>query len=137
MPPDTRARVVVADDHQSLRERVVRTLAREFSVVATVSDGEQLVAAEAQFHPDVVVADVCMPRMGGLEAAACIRRRGSQAAVVCLTADPESEMIEAALDAGVLGYVAKASLAADLVPAVRAALAGRRFVSTVPGASPR
>ena len=132
MPSDGRARVVVADDHQPLLDRVVRTLAGEFSVIATVRDGEQLVAAEAALHPDVLVIDVSMPGMSGLEAAACIRRRGSQAAVVCLTAFDESEMLEAALEAGALGYVTKTSLAADLVPAVRAALAGRRFVSASP-----
>ena len=125
-----KARVVVADDHQPLLDRVVKTLAHEFSVVATVSDGRQLVDVEAELNPDVLVVDVCMPGMSGLEAAACIRRRGSQVPVVCLTAYEEAEMIEAAWEAGVLGYVTKASLAADLVPAVRAALEGRRFVST-------
>jgi DNA-binding NarL/FixJ family response regulator len=133
---DRRPRVLVADDHQQLRDRVVKTLAMEFSVVATVSDGEQLVAAEAELHPDVVVADVCMPRMTGLQAAECIRRRGSQVPVVCLTVQDELEIVEAAWEAGVLGYVTKASLAADLVPAVRAALEGRRFRSTLPAGRP-
>ena len=130
-----KARVVVADDHQPLLDRVVKTLAREFSVVATVSDGRQLVDVEAELHPDVVVVDVCMPGMNGLEAAAHIRRSGSQVPVVCLTAHEEAEMIEAAWEVGILGYVTKASLAADLVPAVRAALEGRRFLSTTAEAS--
>src|SRR5262245_1222858 len=131
-----RARVVVADDHPSLLERVVKTLAREFSVVAAVSDGEQAVAKEAELQPDVMVIDVCMPRMSGLEATARIRRRGSDVPVVCLTAFPESEMLDAVWEAGALGYVAKGSMASDLVPAVRAALEGRRFVSpTAPAAA--
>jgi len=134
MPLDGRARVLVADDHQTLLDRVVKTLANEFCVVAAVTDGEQLIAAEAELHPDVLVVDVSMPRMSGLEAAACIRRRGSQVPVVCLTAFEETEMIEAAWEAGALGYVTKVSLAVDLVPAVRAALDGRRFVSV---SSPR
>jgi len=71
--------------------------------------------------------------MTGLEAASCIRRRGSHAAVVCLTAHQEPEIVEAAWRAGVLGYVTKTSLAHDLVPAVREALAGRRFVSALAG----
>jgi len=132
MPTGERVRVLVADDHQPVLERVVRTLAREFSVVATVNDGEQLVEAEAALRPDVVVADVSMPRMSGLEAAARIHGRGSTAAVVCLTAHEEADMMEAAWQAGVLGYVIKTSLTADLVPAVRAALEGRRFVSSAP-----
>ena len=127
--PDRRARVLVADDHKLLLDRVVKTLAEEFCVVATVSDGAQLLVAEDQYHPDVLVVDVCMPGMSGIEAAAHIRRRGSQAAVVCLTAYEETEMIEAAWEAGALGYVTKACLASDLVPAIRAALQGRRFVS--------
>ena len=137
MLQEGRARVVVADDHQSLLDRVVKTLACEFSVVATVSDGEQLVAAEAELRPDVLVIDICMPGMSGLEATARIRRRGSQVPVVCLTACEEAETMEAAWAAGALGYVIKGSLAADLVPAVRAALEGRRFVSTPSAASHR
>ena len=118
-------------------DRAVRTLAREFSVVAAVSDAEQLITAEAELHPDVLVIDLSMPGMTGLEAAECLRQRGSHAAVVCMTAYEERDMIEAAWQAGALGYVTKASLGADLVPAVRAALEGRRFVSLLPGAPPR
>jgi DNA-binding NarL/FixJ family response regulator len=123
------ARVIVADDHQSLLDRVVSILDGEFSVVGTANDGPALVAAEAELAPDVLVIDISMPGMSGLEAASCIRRRGSRAAVVCLTAHQEPEIVEAAWRAGALGYVAKAALARDLVPAVRAALEGRRFVS--------
>ena len=133
MAQDGRARVLVADDHQLVLDRVVKTLAAEFSVVAAVGDGRQLIDAEAALHPDVIVMDLSMPVMSGLEAADCIRRRGSQVPVVCLTAHEEADMIAAAWEAGALGYVAKASLASDLVPAVRAALEGRRFVSTAPG----
>lgn len=124
-----RARVLVADDHQLLLDRVVSILDGEFSVVGTVRDGASLVKAEAELTPDVLVIDISMPGMSGLEAAACIRRRGSHAAVVCLTAHHEPEVIEAAWRAGALGYVSKTSLAHDLVPAVRAALEGRRFLS--------
>jgi DNA-binding NarL/FixJ family response regulator len=124
-----RARVLVADDHQLLLDRVVSILDGEFSVVGTVRDGMALVDAEAELTPDVLVIDISMPGMSGLEAAACIRRRGSHAAVVCLTAHHEPEVIEAAWRAGALGYVSKTSLAHDLLPAVRAVLDGRRFLS--------
>lgn len=138
-PPacDARARVLVADDHQSLLDRVVSILCGEFVVVGTVHDGTALVDAEARLKPDVLVIDISMPGMSGLEAASTIRRRGSRAAVVCLTAHQEREIVEAAWRAGVLGYVTKTSLAHDLVPAVRAALAGRRFVSGGLWAEPR
>jgi DNA-binding NarL/FixJ family response regulator len=126
---DERARVLVADDHQSLLDRVVSILHDEYDVVGTVTDGTSLVAAEATLTPDVLVIDISMPGMSGLEAASSIRRRGSHAAVVCLTAHQEPEIVEAAWRAGVLGYVTKTSLAQDLLPAVRAALGGHRFVS--------
>ncbi len=128
-PRCERARVLVADDHQSLLDRVVSILDGEFSVIGTVRDGTSLVEAEAELTPDVLVIDISMPGMSGLEAASCIRRRGSRAAVVCLTAHQEPEVVEAAWRAGALGYVSKTSLAHDLLPAVRAALKGHRFLS--------
>ena len=124
-----RARVLVADDHQPVRDRVVAILADEFSVVGTVADGEELVAAEAVLQPDVLVIDIWMPGMTGLEATAIIRGRGSDVPIVCLTGYSASEMLEAAWAAGAIAYVLKTSLARDLVPAIRAALGGRRFVS--------
>jgi DNA-binding NarL/FixJ family response regulator len=127
---DERARVLVADDHQSLLDRVVSILHDEYDIVGTVTDGAALVKAEADLLPDVVVVDISMPTMSGLEAATCIRRRGSHAAVVCLTAHQEPEIVEAALRSGVLGYVTKTSLAQDLLPAVRSALGGRQFISS-------
>jgi len=126
---DERARVLVADDHRPLLDRVVSILESEFAVVGTVQDGPAAIAAEAKLAPDVLVIDISMPGMSGLEAVSRIRGRGSCAAVVCLTAHQEREIIEAAWRAGVQGYVIKMSLAQDLVPAIRAALAGRRFVS--------
>jgi DNA-binding NarL/FixJ family response regulator len=124
-----RVRVLIADDHKELLERVAAILAREFTVVGAVTDGAQLVAAQATLKPDVMIVDLCMPRMNGLEAATHIRRAGSQAPIVILTAYSEPEGVEAAVAAGALGYVIKDSLGHDLLPAIRAALAGRPFVS--------
>ena len=129
MGPPPRPRVLVADDHQDILDRVVAALSKDFTVVGTVMDGEALVSAEAALRPDVLVVDVCMPRMGGLEAAEEIRRRGSDVPVVCVSAYAERDVFEAATAVGALGYVAKASLLQDLVPALRAALEGRAYVS--------
>ncbi len=126
-----RPRVVVADDYPPFLERVSALLAREFTVVGTASDGAALVAAEAELHPDVIVADLSMPVMSGLEAAAQIRRRGSQVPIVCVTAHREPELVDAAFAAGALGYVTKTCLAQDLLPAVRAALTGVPYVSAL------
>lgn len=124
-----RARVLVADDHQPLLDRVVAILAREFFVIGAVTDGAQLVAAEAALRPDVLVVDIWMPGMTGLEAAAQIRSRGSNVPVVCLTACSESDMIDAAWEAGASAFVTKTALVRDLVKAVQAVLDGQRFVS--------
>ena len=132
-----RVRVLVADDHPLLLNRVVSLLALDFCVVGAVSSGPRLVEAEAALQPDVVVVDISMPGMSGLEAAAAMRRRGSRAAVVYLTAHHETDVIEAALEAGGLGYVSKNALVQDLVPAIRAALDGHRFISARDRASTR
>ena len=135
---DERPRVLIADDHKALLDRVVAILDHDFRVIGAVTDGAQLVEAEAALHPDVLVVDISMPVMSGLEATDRIRSSGSHAAVVCLTAHAESDVVEAALDAGALGYVVKTSLAHDLVPAIRAALEGRRFISLeLASAAPR
>jgi DNA-binding NarL/FixJ family response regulator len=131
---DARPRVLIADDHDALLQKVAALLAHDFRVVGTFTDGEQLVEAEAALEPDVLVVDISMPGMSGLEATERIRLRGSHAAVVCLTAHTEREIVDAALRAGALGYVVKTSLAHDLVPAIRAALEGRSFVSLPPEA---
>jgi DNA-binding NarL/FixJ family response regulator len=102
--------------------------------VGTVADGVQLLEAEATLQPDAIVVDISMPRMGGLEATARIRQRGSRAAIVCLTAHQEDDVLEAALEAGALGFVNKICMMQDLVPAIRAVLEGRQFVSRLPAA---
>jgi DNA-binding NarL/FixJ family response regulator len=124
-----RPRVVLADDHREMLVRVKALLASEFTVVGAVGDGETLLDAEADLRPDVLVIDITMPGISGLEAAALVRRRGSQVPIVFLSVHEEPEFVLAARQAGALGYVSKVRLASDLIPAVRAALDGRRFVS--------
>jgi DNA-binding NarL/FixJ family response regulator len=124
-----RARVLVADDFPPFLERIVDLLSSEFGVVGAVTTGAELVDAVMSLRPDVVVADIYMPDVTGLEAAGLIRRRGLQVPIVYMTAHHEPELIEAAATTGALGYVTTLHLAHDLVPAIRAALEGRRFVS--------
>jgi DNA-binding NarL/FixJ family response regulator len=126
---EVRPRVLIADDHDALLRKVTDLLSRDFQVVGVVHDGTELVAAEAALHPDVLIVDISMPGMSGIEATSRIRLRGSHAAVVCLTAYAEREIVDAALEAGALGYVVKTSMVHDLVPAIRAALEGHQFVS--------
>jgi len=126
---DVRARVLIADDHQSVLDRVMKLLDREFTVVGAVGSGTQLVFAAGAMEPDVLVIDVSMPDMTGIQALDAIRARGSHVPAVFLTAWNEPELIDAAWDSGAVGFVIKTSMATDLVPAVRAALQGQRFLS--------
>lgn len=121
--------MLVADDSPPFLERIVDLLSREFCVVGAVTNGAELVDAVTSLQPDVLVTDIYMPVMNGLEAAVQLRGHGSQVAIVYMTAHHERELLEAARLTGALGYVTKPSLARDLAPAIRAALAGRQFVS--------
>lgn len=103
-------------------------LAGECLVVGRVGDGYELLAEAERLHPDVIVLDITMPRLGGIEAA-CQLRRSHPFRLVFLTVHEDADYARAALDAGGLGYVVKARLASDLLPAIRAALADRLFVS--------
>ena len=121
--------LLVADDHQSMREKVVSTLETEFSVVGAVCDGQEMLDAESRVKPDVVILDISMPKINGIEAATRLRQRDSEARIIFLTVHDEPEFLNAALAAGAIGYVIKSRIASDLLLAVREAMAGRRFVS--------
>jgi DNA-binding NarL/FixJ family response regulator len=121
--------VVVADDHGLLLTQVVALLRRNFDVIGTAFNGSDLVADAARLRPDVIVLDISMPILNGIEAAHELRGKGSAAKLVFLTAHIQPEFADACFAEGALGYVTKSSLRADLVAAVNDALAGRRFIS--------
>ena len=124
-----RPRVLLADDHALLVGAFEKLLAGDCDIVGQVNDGRALVAAAAKLQPDVIVLDISMPGMSGLEVASRLRSMGCKAAVVFLTIHDESDVIQAANGVGGIGYVLKRWLASDLVVAVQEALAGRPFVS--------
>jgi DNA-binding NarL/FixJ family response regulator len=126
----TRARILVAEDHALMRQKVVRLLKGEFEVLEAVADGQTLLEHAARLNPDVCVVDICMPIVNGLEAAGQLRRSGSTAKIVFLTLHNDSDFVRAALKSGAEGYVIKAKMAADLLVAVREVLAGRTFLSS-------
>jgi DNA-binding NarL/FixJ family response regulator len=127
--PSRKIRVLLADDHPPMLDRIVALLATEFTVVGAVKDGEEAVTAASLLQPDVLVFDVSMPRLSGFDAATRIRLGGSAAPVVFLTVHSEPEFQQAAWEAGALGYVRKSHMGADLIPAIRAVLLGKRFIS--------
>jgi DNA-binding NarL/FixJ family response regulator len=124
-----RPRVLLAEDHAATAERLRTLLRGEFNVIASVQDGGALVDAAERLSPDVIVTDIAMPGIDGIAAAVLIRRRDPNARIVFVTVHAEAMFLNAGLDAGALGYVLKDAAGEDLVAAIRAALAGKRFVS--------
>ena len=124
-----RARILLADDHKEIRDRAVRLLEPEFDIVGAVADGDSLVRAYAQLKPDVCVVDISMPYLNGIEAAIKLRENGSNARIVFLTVNEDSDFVNAALRTGALGYVVKSRMANDLCAAINGALIGQLFVS--------
>jgi DNA-binding NarL/FixJ family response regulator len=123
------ASVLIADDHFTVLESVVPMIKPFFNIVGTASDGKSAVEAEDRLHPDVVVLDISMPVMSGIDAAKQMRRRGSKARIVFLTVHEDTDILAAAKTAGGQGYVLKSRLGVDLIPAINEVLAGRDFVS--------
>lgn len=122
-------RVLIADDHAGMREEVCSLLTPAFDVVGVVGDGVALVAAAAELRPDLILADIRMPRCTGIEASREIIRAGLCSVIVILSMFRDPELVESAFQAGASGYVLKMDAAEELMPALWDALNGRRYVS--------
>ena len=125
----TRTRVLVADDVTRVLSAVAALLQESFDVVGMVSDGRTALEATLTLKPDLVVLDISMPALSGIEVARELKRRANEAKIVFLTVHEDSDFLAACLSAGGLGDVVKVFMAADLIPAMNEALAGRVFVS--------
>ena len=121
--------VLLADDHEEFLAAVVRHLKPHFEVVRAVGNGQALLDEAVRLEPDLIVLDISMPGLSGLEVAKRLRAMGSRARIVFLTVHADSDYVRAAFDAGALGYVLKSELASELVACLRDALVGHRFVS--------
>lgn len=124
-----RPRVLLADDNELLVERVAEHLASSFEVVGVAHDGQDLISKALDLAPDVIVADISMPILTGVEAAHQLRAAGLATRFVFLTVHSEDEFLQACLEEGAMGYVTKYHMNADLIPAINSAVAGKRFVS--------
>jgi DNA-binding NarL/FixJ family response regulator len=125
----TRKRVLVVDDLTEVLSAVAALLRDSFLIVGMVSDGRTALEAILKLEPDLVVLDISMPGMTGIEVARELKSRGNKTKIVFLTVHEDSDIIATCLSVGALGYVLKALMDSDLIPAMNEALAGRVFVS--------
>ena len=124
-----RPSIIAADDHLIVVEGLRGLLEPEFELVAVVGDGRELIEAHDRLHPDLIVADVGMPHLNGIQAMRKLKEAGSKSRFVFLTMHPDAEYAAEALDSGASGYVLKHSAPEELVAAVREALAGRTYIT--------
>lgn len=122
-------RVVLADDHPEVIMRIRRILGEEFQVIKSVENGNQAINAVLALDPDIVVTDISMPFMDGLQVARRIQTSNSRAKIIFVTIHEDQDFLAAALSAGAAGYVTKSRLSTDLVEAIHEAMKGRTFVS--------
>jgi len=122
-------RLLLADDHELMLEGLLRLLSGEFEVVGTVMDGRAAVEEAKRLNPDVVVLDVSMPELNGIEAARQLNAILPSVKIVFVTQQMDPAYVHAAFAAGALGYVAKQSAARELVEAIRMALNNRYYVT--------
>lgn len=132
MQADTgRPRVLLADDDAGILKAISKTLATEFDVVATVTDGRKALEAVPRLDPDVVVLDISMPGLNGFRTAEELQRLGTRAKMVFLTMHQEDDFVSKAIDCGAMGYVLKMRASSHLTPALHHALAGRRYLPSL------
>jgi DNA-binding NarL/FixJ family response regulator len=129
MTPPRRPRVLLADDHLLVAEALKSLLTPEFDLVGVVEDGRQLVEAAGRLRPDVIVADITMPHLNGIDALAQIRQGGDRVPVVFLTMHRDATFARRALEAGASGFVLKHSASAELITALHAALEGKTYLT--------
>jgi DNA-binding NarL/FixJ family response regulator len=128
-PPYAKPRVLIADDHPLWLDRVTDLLKSSFDLVGIANDGQTLVGEARRLQPDLIVLDITMPILNGIEAAHEIHETRPDIKLVFLTVHEEPEYIRACFAEGGLGFVTKVRLRRDLLLAIREALLGRSFIS--------
>lgn len=124
-----RPRIVLADDHPIVAEGLRSLLAARYDVVGVVADGRALLEAARSLEPDVVVADIAMPHVNGIEATLRLRQEQPHIKVIILTMHREQAYVRRAMESGAAGYVLKVAAPDELLTAIDAALAGKTFVT--------
>ena len=124
-----RPRVLLADDHRLVREAFAQLLATSCDVVGGVADGRALLAAAPELRPDIVVLDIAMPLLNGLDAARQLRRLMPEVKLIFLTVSEDPDLAAEAFRAGASGYLLKNSAASELLKSIEEVLQGRSYVT--------
>ena len=124
----SRIRVLLADDNLSVLTTVHKVLDEDFEIVGAVNNGKEAVEEVQRLDPDVLLMDISMPVLDGLQASSQLRSN-PQTKVVFMTVHQDQDFVDAAFAVGASGYVAKADLTSDLVPAILEVLKGQRYLS--------
>ena len=122
-------RILLADDNPQMRERIAELLCRDFDIVASVGDGQQAIDSTLRLEPDILVLDISIPILNGIQVASHLQNSGCATKVIFLTEYADRDYVEAALSLGVLGYILKSRMARDLIPAIQVALDGQKYMS--------
>jgi DNA-binding NarL/FixJ family response regulator len=125
----SRPRILLADDHRIVAEGLKELLTPEFELLGIVEDGRVLVEEAKKLRPDVIVADITMPHLNGIDALAQLKKHDPGVKVVFLTMHREVAYARRALEAGAVGFVLKHSAPDELVTAIRAALQGQKYIT--------
>jgi DNA-binding NarL/FixJ family response regulator len=124
-----RPRIFLADDHEEFLEAEIALLLPHFEIVGIATDGALLVSEAQRLNPDVVVADITMPLMNGIDAVHTLIKSGSTAKFVFLTINTGEEFVKACQELGARGYVWKSQMKSHLIPAIHSVLANRTYIS--------
>lgn len=129
----SKIRILVVDDFIPFRKFACSTLGKrpELQIVGETSDGLEAILKAEQLNPDLILLDIGLPGLNGIEVARQIRKTTSESKIIFLSQESSPDVIQLALDLGAWGYVVKARAGTDLLAAVDAVLRGKRFVSSV------
>ena len=125
----SRTRILLADDNEELLAELCHELGEEFEIVGTVTNGQDAVNAALRLDPDVVVLDMSMPILNGIQASSQICQKHARSKVLFLTIHESDEYVAAAFSSGASGYVTKRRIASDLVRAIQEVCMGNPFLS--------
>lgn len=122
-------RVLIADDHSAILDTVSRMLSHDFDVVGTAGDGEELLCEIERLRPDVLITDISLPVINGIEAVRRLKETNQTVKVLFLTVHENADYVRESFAVGAHGYVVKSRIASDLIDAIKAVQKGDKFVS--------